>query len=164
MAAFHDDMTEYHTQLEKGVIQKAYKGLLEYILGLKTYFQKKYPEYSVSGSLYEGYMDMTYFALFPEPLKQRKLKIAIVFLHEAFRFEVWLAAYNKQVQSQYWKLVGDSDWKKYHLVPSIQGADSILEHVLVDAPDFSDLDAVTQQIERGSLAFIQDVESFLASY
>lgn len=68
---------------------------------LRTHFHKKYPDAFVSGSIYYGYMDMTYFSFTPKSLQQRKLKIAIVFVHESFRFEVWLAAYNKQVQQNY---------------------------------------------------------------
>jgi hypothetical protein len=164
MGSIHENMIEYRKQLEKGTIQKAYKGLMEYIMALRTYFQDKYPDYFVSGSIYYGYMDMTYFSFFPESLKQRKLKIAIVFLHEAFRFEVWLAGYNKQVQSKYWKLIKDCGWEKYRLVPTTQGADSILEHILVEAPDFSDLDALSKRIEVSTLEFIQEVEGFLAAH
>lgn len=49
-------------------------------MDLKTYF-KKYPDYFVSGLNY-GYMDMTYFSFLPGSLKNRKLKVAIVFIHE----------------------------------------------------------------------------------
>ncbi len=104
---------------------------------------------------------MTYFSFFPERLKDRKLKIAVVFVHEAFRFEVWLAGYNKQVQTKYWKLFMASGWAKYRIVPTTQGVDSILEHVVVDAPDFRDLGALTRQIEKGTLRFIKDVEEYL---
>jgi hypothetical protein len=83
-------------------------------------------------------------------------------VHETFRFEVWLAGYNKQVQSKYWKLFKESNWNQYHLVPTTQGVDSILESVLVDNPDFRDLEALTTQIERETLNFIKDVESFLS--
>ena len=152
---------EYTSLLQKGEIQVAYKGIMESMTLIKSFFESLYPEYPTS-SLYFGYMDMTYFACFPQALKERKLKIAVVFLHEEFRFEVWLAAYNKQVQTQYWKMIKDSGWDKYRLVPSTQGADSIIEHVLVDGPDFRDLDALTRQIEEGTLAFVQDVEAFLA--
>jgi hypothetical protein len=162
MGSFHEYMSEYKKQLEQGVIQKAYKGLMEYIMDLRTYFQNKYPDYFVSGSIYYGYMDMTYFSFFPESLKQRKLKIAIVFMHEACRFEVWLSGYNKQVQTKYWELFKESNWNKYHLVPSTKGVNSILESVLVDDPDFSDLDTLTKQIEKASLKFIKDIENFLA--
>jgi hypothetical protein len=163
METFHEYTDEYRKQLEKGAIQKAYKGLMEYIMELKTYFKNKYPDYFVSGSLYYGYMDMTYFSFFPESLKQRQLKIAIVFIHEAFRFEVWLAGYNKQVQSKYWKLIKESGWNQYQLVPSTQGADSIIESIVVDHPDFRDLDALTKQIEGATLKFIEDVEGFLST-
>jgi hypothetical protein len=161
METFHECTDEYRKQLEKGVIQKAYKGLMEYIMDLRTHFQNKYPDYFVSGSIYYGYMDMTYFSFFPKSLKDRKLKIAIVFIHRAFRFEVWLAGYNKQVQSKYWKLFKGSDWNRYHLVTTTKGVDSILESILVENPDFSDLDALTKQIERETLKFITDVEGFL---
>lgn len=162
MGTFADSMNEYRRQLEKGTIQEAYRGLMKYFMDLKTFLKNKYPDYSISGSIYTGYMDMTYFSFNPEPLKQHGLKIAIVFLHEAFRFEVWLAGYNKQVQEKYWKIIKESNWEKYKLVSSIQGADAILEHVLVADPDFADLAALTNQIERGTLSFIQDIESFLA--
>ena len=162
MGSFPENTNEYRKQLEKGAIQAAYKGLMEYILGLRTHFNNKYPDYYVPGSIYYGYMDMTYFSILPKTLKDRKLKIAIVFLHEAFRFEVWLAGVNKQVQSKYWKLFKESGWDKYHIVSTTEGVDSIVEHILVDDPDFSDLDALTKQIERATLKFIKDVESFLS--
>ncbi len=161
MEPFHEYVAEYKKQLEKGAVQAAYKGLMEYVMGLRTYFNNKYPDYFVSGGIYYGYMDMTYFSIFPKTLKDRKLKIAIVFLHETFRFEVWLAGVNKQVQTKYWKLIKESDWNKYRIVPTTKGADSIIEHVLVDDPDFGDLDALTKRIERDTLKFIKDVERFL---
>ena len=164
MGSFHEAMNEYKKQLEKGVIQEAYKGLMEYIMDLRTHFKNKYPDYFGSGSIYYGYMDMTYFSLTPESLKHRNLKIAIVFLHEAFKFEVWLAGYNKQVQTKYWEFFKETDWNQYHIVPTTKGADSILEHTLVNNPDFSDLDTLTKQIEEETLKFISDVESFLSRH
>jgi len=164
MESFQEYINEYRTLLQKGSIQKAYKGLMEYIMDLRTYFKNKYPGYFVSGSIYHGFMDMTYFSFIPESLKQRNLKIAIVFSHDTFRFEAWLAGYNKQVQSKYWKLFKESDWNEYHLVPSTKGVISIIEHVLACNPDFSDLDGLTKQIESETLIFIGDVESFLSAH
>lgn len=164
MESFQTNMDEYKKQLQKGIIQKAYKGLMEYIMQLRTHLQNSHPDSYITGSLYYGYMDMTYFPFTPKSLIDRKLKIAIVFVHEAFRFEVWLAGYNKQVQSQYWKLLKENGWEQYPVVATIQGADSIVEHVLVGNPDFSDLDVLTKQIERETLKFISDIESFLAKH
>ena len=162
--SFHESMNEYKKLLEKGAIQEAYRGLMDYFNSLRLYFQKKYPDHSVSGSVYYGYMDMTYFSFFYEPLKKRKLKIAIVFLHEEFRFEVWLSASNKRVQTDYLELIRRSGWNKYNIATTTKGVDSILDHILVDNPDFSDLDTLTKQIEKGTLKFTKDVENFLSNY
>lgn len=164
MESFQENIAEYKKQLEKGAIQRAYKGLMEYILELRTYFKNKYPDYFVSSNIYSGYMDMTYFSFIPKSLKDRNLKIAIVFLHETFRFEAWLAGFNKQVQTKYWKLFKESDWDKYRVVPTTQGVDSIVEYCLIENPDFRDLEALTKQIENETLRFIQDVEDFLTMH
>jgi hypothetical protein len=161
MKSLQENMVEYKKQLEKGAIQKAYQGLMEYMLSLKNHFGTKYPDFSVSGSMYSGYMDMTYFSVFPKSLKNRELKIAIVFVYDSFRFEVWLSGRNQQVLAKYWKIVKDSGWDKYQLAAQGKWADSILEHVLVYNPDFSDLEALTKQIDQEASKFIRDVESFL---
>jgi hypothetical protein len=164
MKLFHEYMNEYKNQLKKGDIKEAYQGLMEYIRDLRSHFKNKYPDYFVSSNIYYGYMDMTYFSFLPESLKRRKLKIAIVFIHDTFRFEVWLGGMNKRVQSEYWKLFKQSGWNKYHVVPTTKGVDSIVEFILVDDPDFSDLDTLTREIERGTLKFINDVEGFLSHH
>lgn len=161
MKSLQENMIEYRKQLKKGAIQKAYQGLMQYMLGLKNHFSTNYPDFSVSGSMYAGYMDMTYFSVVPKSLKDRELKIAIVFVYDTFRFEVWLSGRNQKVMAKYWKLFTDSGWDRYTIAPQGKWADSVLEHVLVDNPDFSDVEALTRQIEQGTLKFIQDVESFL---
>jgi len=160
METFNQYMEEYKKEMKKGTIRNAYKGLMEYIMGLRTHFKNKYPDYFVSG-LYPGYMDMTYFSFSPESLKDRKLKIAIVFVHDTVRFEVWLSGQNKEIQREYWKLFKENNWNKYNVVPTTEGFDSIIEHVLVHNPDFSDLDKLTEQIEEGTLKFSQDLKDFL---
>jgi len=161
MESLQDYMNEYQKQLEKGTIQKAYQELMAYIMSLRTHFMHKYPDYFVSGSIYQGYMDMSYFSFVPASLKRRKLKPAIVFVHDKLRFEIWLTANNKQVQLKYWKIIKESGWDQYPIVSTTQGADSIIGHVLVENPNFDDLDALTQQIESEILEFLENVENFL---
>ena len=155
-----EHLNEFRKQLEKGVIQQAYRGLIDYIMDLRTHLRKNCPDYYTSG-IYQGYMDMTYFSFTSKALQERRLKAAIVFVYDTFRFEVWLAGYNKSVQDKYWELIKETGWDKYRLVATTKGADSIIEHILVDNPDFSDLDALTKQIESETLRFIGDVEGFL---
>ena len=38
----------------------------------------------------------------------------------------------------------------------------ITHHILMEDPDFSDLEALTRQIEQGAAQFIQEIEGFLA--
>lgn len=162
MRSLPDNLAEFRTQLHKGAIQKAYQGLMAYMLRLKNHFSSQYPEYPAAGGLYAGYMDMTYFAILPSSLKARDLKIAIVFNYDAFRFEIWLSGKNKQVLTQTWKIFQQGGWDQYKVVEPGKGIDSVVEHILVENPDFSDLDALTRQIEQGAVRFIQEIESFLA--
>ena len=71
---------------------------------------------------------------------------------------------NRQVQAEWWKQIKTSGWDKYSVVPVITGSDAIVEHVLVQDPDFDDLPALSAQIESGTMQFIRDVEAFLSSH
>jgi hypothetical protein len=155
-------MAVYKKQLQKGDIIKAHQGLISFFGDLRSHFRKNYPDFAIPSSMYYGYMDMTYFSILPESIKHRDLKIAVVFVYDTFRFEVWLAAKNKKIQTRYWELIKESGWYKYNIVPTTKGIDAIIEVILVNDPDFSDLDALTKQIERGTLDFIRDVEGFLS--
>jgi hypothetical protein len=66
MESLPEYMDEYKKQMQLGHIPKAYRGLMSYIMALRTYFGDKYPDYFVSGNIYYGYMDMTYFSFSPK--------------------------------------------------------------------------------------------------
>ena len=163
MQSIQDDMNELRRQLQTGSIQRAYRALLRYMTDLRTHFTSRYPKYSVSG-LYQGYLDMTYFAVVPPSFKHRGLKIAIVFNYGAFRFEAWLAATNRQVQRKYWELLRDIRWAPCRVVAPASGVDSIIECDLADAFDFGDLDALTSDIEEKAAKFTKEVEKALSHH
>ena len=161
MSSLNKALQAYKDQLQDGQIVTAYQGLMAYINSLRTHFQKAYPHYQVPANIYYGYMDMTYFAIIPETFQERGLKVAVVFPHQEFRFEAWLAARNKKVQARVWGAIKSSGWTEYPLVPQGVGVDGILFHILAAEPDFSDLPALTNQIETQVLSFIQNLEDFL---
>jgi hypothetical protein len=163
MQSIREDMNEFRRQLRSGSIQRAYRALLSYMMDLQTDFKNRYPGYGTSG-LYHGYMDMTYFAIFPKSLRQRDLKIAIVFNYEAFRFEAWLAGSNRRVQQKYWELFRDSQWNEYRLVTPAKGVDAIVECNLAEDFDFGDLDSLTAGIEEKTVGFIDAIERFLSDH
>lgn len=162
METFAQSMHVFKKQLHEGSIQQAYQGLMEYIHKLRLHFDKKYPEFSVASGIYYGYMDMTAFYLFPTSLKRRKLKISIVFVYETFQFEIWLSGANRDIQARYWDLLREKGWDKYRSASDPRKHDYVIAHVLAHDPEWSDLDVLTGQVEQGTLAFINDVEAFLA--
>ncbi len=164
MESFFEDIEEYKHCVKQGSVRRAYRGLLEYMLALKSSLATNYPAYFVSGSLYTGYMDMTYFSFHPQSFQQRRLRVGIVLIHEDCHFEAWLAGFNKQIQAQYWKLFADDNWKQYPVVPDIKGRDAIIEHKLVENPDFRDLAGLTKLIEAESIGFIGEVEKFITTH
>lgn len=160
MPSIQADMAELREQLEHGAVRRAYRALLSFMMDLRTHFKEIYPSNYISG-LYQGYMDMTYFAIIPPSFKQRDLKIAIVFNYEAFRFEAWLSGANRQVQQKYWKLFKDSLWADYRVVAPAAGVDSIVECSLAEDFDFDDLEVLTASIEEKTARFIDDMHKFL---
>jgi hypothetical protein len=161
MGSLNASMREYRAQLQKGMIQKAYKGLMETLTCLKSNLEKAHPEFGPASALYFGYMDMSYFSLFPKKLKERGLKIAVVYLHVEGRFEVWLSGANRKVGAEYWQLVHDAGWEKYRLVPSPKGSDSIIECIISAGPDFDHPDELSRQVDTSVVQFIQEIERFL---
>jgi hypothetical protein len=65
----------YTCLLKQGEVQAAYRGIIEFVGKLRADYTKNYPNYDVS-SVYQGYMDMTYFSLSTKLLKEKGLKIA----------------------------------------------------------------------------------------
>jgi hypothetical protein len=161
MQSIQEDMEELRKQIVNGSVQRAYRTLLSYMMGLRTHFANKYGDAAVS-ALYQGYMDMTYFALFPASLRERDLKIAIVFNYDTFRFEAWLSGRNRKIQRQYWEAFKDSRWDEYRVVAPAGGIDSILECDLARDFDLGDPEGLTARIEKITAAFIKDIEKFLS--
>ena len=151
-----DLISEYQLQLQKGVIQKAYKEILGFMSSLKIHLKRKFPEYSFSG-LYQGYMDMTYFSFTPVELKERNLKIALVYLHEENRFEAWLSGVNKSVAEEYIQNLKDLDNMGYMISKTPLGVDFITSRILTDRPDFDDQKRLVEIIEIRGLSFIRNM-------
>jgi hypothetical protein len=160
MDSLNDYIKEYTIQLSKGQIQKAYKGIMAFMSGLRTYLENMYPDFTAS-ALYFGYMDMTYFAFTPPDLRNKKLKIAIIYLHEQGKFEIWLGGSNRKIQAEYIKLLSGKNLGNYKLSQVLPGVDSIIESTLAEQPDFDQPEELKKLIERKTIEFINDITSLL---
>lgn len=153
-------ISEYTCHLRQGEIQIAYKGILEFIGKLRAALIKKYPHYDISG-IYQGYMDMSYFSLFTKLLKDRGLKIAIVYLHEKGSFEAWLSARNREISRQYEPAFCGKSFDGITIFHDDNNHDAIIECTLISSPDFEDQVILTDIIEQGVEAFLKAVSNLL---
>jgi hypothetical protein len=158
MERFSDFISSYKKQLEKGDIQKAYEGLVKYVMRVKSIFSRNKSDRFSVGNVSPGYMDFTYFPFFDEFLRERKLRLGMVFNHNKVRFEIWLMGQNKDIQKRYWNHLKTTKWNKARMtMPKY----SVLEAVLVENPDFENLDELTHQIEIELIKVSNEIIGYL---
>ncbi len=145
----------------QGNIPLDYHGLINYMKELRTFFQKEYEPYFKLGAIYQGSPDFSYFSLTTAELKKQKLKFVIVLDHKMNYFSICLSGQNKSIRKKYWELFKNSDWNKYQLAESINDSLSIMEHTIVENPDFENRSVLTAQIETESLKFINELKEVL---
>jgi hypothetical protein len=156
-----NELIEGYTQyLQQGEIQKAYKGILEFLGKLRAEFIKKYPHYDVS-SIYQGYMDMSYFSLSTKSLRDKGLKIAIVYLHEKGDFEVWLSARNRDIAKSYLSLLNSNISGDVNVFHDTDNTDAIIECTLTNTPNFEDQSSLIDTIDQGVEKFVSAISERL---
>jgi hypothetical protein len=144
----------YVEQLKKGDIQKAYTALVKYVTRLGTVLSRNLSESYSFGSLFQGYMDYTYFYYSNDFLKKRKLKLGLVLNHAKMQFEIWLLGQTIPIQEKYWQFFKATIWNEDR---TTKPQYAILEAVLIENPDFSDLDSLTLQIEERLIVISNEI-------
>lgn len=158
MKNFSDYIAVYKEELKKEDIQRAYKGLLKYVMALKSNFSKKLSDKFYFGNISLGYMDFTYFPFFNDFLRDEKLRFGIVLNHKKVRFELWLMGQNVQIQKKYWNILKTSQWNKNQTtMPKY----SVLEVVLVEDPHFNELDKLSSTIEKEAILHTQEIIAYI---
>lgn len=148
----------YKEQLKKGDILIAYNKLVQFVMKLRTDFIKNLSnQYSFSGILH-GYLDYTYFYYSNDFLKSKKLKLGLILNHLEMRFEIWLLGNTIPVQKKYWDLLKETTWNKDKAeMPKY----SILETILIENPDFNNLNTLTEQIETKMIQVSDEILDYL---
>ncbi|WP_162060365.1 hypothetical protein [Undibacterium sp. KW1] len=150
----------YKAAFSDGELQKTYQDLVGIVQNLRTEFTKKYKgEYSVAGVLH-GYVDFTYFYLQNDYLKQKKLKLALVFNHKNVNFELWLLGQTKDVQILYWRKLRDVKWVNKEAMPEY----SIFEVPLLLEPDFDSPTRLSESVHSQFKTLSQEIFNTLAAY
>ena len=160
MKTLNEIIEEYTCYLQQGELQIAYKGIIDFLGKLRVQFIKKYPHYDVS-SIYPGYMDMSFFSLSTKLLKDKGLKIAIVYLHDKGDFEVWLSARNRDIAKTYTALLSSSITDDVNIFHNSNNPDAIIECILSDKPDFEDQSSLIDNIDDSVEKFVTKISNRL---
>lgn len=128
---------------------------------LRSEFAEKYPCYETGSNIYQGYMDMSYFSLNTERLKEKRLKVAIVYLHEKRAFEIWLSARNREILKKYRTIISSAALKDVIAFHDADNEDAVIECILTSDPDFDDQTSLTQSIKSGTEKFITAVTGLI---
>ncbi|WP_299455296.1 GyrI-like domain-containing protein [uncultured Microscilla sp.] len=157
------DFLDYKEQNKRGEKHLDYHQLIGYMKELRGFLHKEYSVNFKFGNLYQGSPDFSYFSFTTEELKKQKLKFVIVLNHQDLYFSICLSGQNKSIRKKYWEIFKGSDWDKYHLAESINESLSIIDHTIVKEPDFSNKKCLTEQIEKESFKFINEIRGILES-
>lgn len=140
-----DLLNEYKTLLQTTDLIEAYQEFIKLFRFLRIELEKTMTEYRFQGNIAENGMDYSYLLFWNEELKSKGLKIAVVFVHRDFRFEVWVSGFNRKYQSKYYDILKDKEIP-FELTSSPTKTDYILR-VPADISDISNGDYVVEKIK-----------------
>lgn len=96
----------YRTLLQTTDLQKAYQEFIRLFRFLRNELEQQMPDFHFQSNLTENAMDYTYFSFTDPGLKEKGLKLVVVFDHKNFRLEVWLSGANRTAQCRW-----DEQWR-----------------------------------------------------
>jgi hypothetical protein len=74
------------------------------------------------------------------------------------RFEIWLLGQTIDIQKKYWKLLKTTEWNKDKTeMPKY----SVIETVLVENPDFNNLELLTEKIKNRAIQISDEITDYL---
>lgn len=104
-----DKLDIYKELLLTTKLQQGYQEFIKLFRYLRVELEKDLHEFSFSGSIVENRMDFAYFQLLSDELKEKGLKVQVVFAHKEFQFEVWVSGYNRKIQCDYYNYLKNTN-------------------------------------------------------
>lgn len=93
----------YRTLLQTTDLQKAYQEFIRLFRFLRNELERQMPDFRFQNSITENAMDYAYFSFTDPGLKEKGLKLVVVFDHKNFRLDVWLSGVNRTAQCRWAK-------------------------------------------------------------
>ncbi len=123
---------------------------------LRKILLEKYPLDYYVGTVYHG--NISFLPFVSNTLRSLKLKTLIVYNHQNQRFEIWLAAQNKQIQRQYWEIFKNSDWEIFQVPESIDGRFNIVELIVSEAENVKYQSLKLDKLAEAAIRFNNEIE------
>lgn len=141
-----DLLSGYKKLIQTTHVRECYREFIRLFRYIRVSLEKSMPEYNFQGNITENAMDYSYFAFTNDNLKEKGLKIAVVFVHKEFRFQVWLCGTNRKYQAEYYEILKDKNIP-FELAGNPSQKDYILCATLDEAADISDGNFLTEKIK-----------------
>ena len=142
----------YQKSINYNSLSATYKFLQTYMNQLQKKFSDTLTEQFVTQKVLNGYLDYTYFYFSNDFLKQKKLKLGVIYNHHENRFELWLMGTIKQSQKHYWNQLKNTTWNNENTMPQWY----VISVELIATPDFEDVNQITDLIiEKVPLTYSQ---------
>ena len=141
-------------------LSRAYRGILSALLAFKSGWEAAHPEDSV-GSLYQGYLDMSFVAIAPAAFGARRLKISLVYLHADGRFTLWLTAGNRSIQAEVSNELAKKPLGAYSLTVLKPGVDAIISKDIPLPYFFDEPERLTAHLMDATEHFLFDMSVLL---
>ena len=162
MKRLNQKIDAYTDLVRQGEVQTAYRGIMDFMGQLRAAFTGCKPDITVGGGLYQGYLDMTYFSLNTNLLRERGLKIAVVYLHDRKAFEAWLSARNRTILAQYRAFFDDMILDEVEVFHDETNPDAVLECLLTESPDFDHPEKLMADLVSRTEKFIAAVQKIIS--
>lgn len=153
-----DLLSEYKELLQTTNLRESYQEFIKLFRYIRVALEKSMPEYKFQGNIVENGMDYSYFLFTNKNLKEKGLKMAVVFAHSNFQFEVWLSGYNRNYQSKYYDLLKGKNIP-FELTDNPTRKDYILRVKLEESVDLSDESLLIKEIKSISNKLLMFVET-----
>lgn len=151
-------LSEYKELLQTTNIKECYQEFIKLFRYIRVTLAKSMPEYKFQGNIVENGMDYSYFLFTNKNLKEKGLKMAVVFVHSNFQFEVWLSGYNRKYQSKYYDLLKEKNIP-FELTDNPIRKDFILRVTLEESADISDGSLLIKEIKSISNKLLMFIET-----
>ncbi len=151
-------LNDYQQIIKTTNILESYQEFIKLFRYLKIQLQKELPEFSTSNNIMENHLDFAYFQLFKDSLKDRGLKVQIIFVHQRCQFELWISGYNRKIQNKYYLKLKDRKFD-YLLTSDPQHIDYIFKSQLSTELDISDGEKLISLLKEDILEIVSFAES-----